>query len=302
MLVVLAYDGSAGADAALELSAGIAWPEDTTIRVVSVIEPVMLGPVGPWDRGAAFSPELDAAVSDYAEERVTAAVGRLRAAGHRADGVVVRGRAASALLDAAAEARADLVIVGSRGQGTIGSLLLGSVSAEVVDHAPCPVLVARQRSLTSVVFATDGSPAATVAEGVLTDWPIFASVPIHVVSVVDVALPWSSGVAPTAYTQVLESHAEDVRIARQTHERQAEDAAERLRAAGREARSSVPEGDAAAAIVAVAGEGGADLIVIGSRGRTGLTRLLLGSVARNVVSGSAASVLIVHAPRDTREA
>jgi nucleotide-binding universal stress UspA family protein len=54
------------------------------------------------------------------------------------------------------------------------------------------------------------------------------------------------------------------------------------------------EGDAAAEAIAVAEERGADLIVLGSRGRTGLTRLVLGSVARNVLSGSTASVLVVH--------
>jgi nucleotide-binding universal stress UspA family protein len=56
------------------------------------------------------------------------------------------------------------------------------------------------------------------------------------------------------------------------------------------------DGDAAGEIVAAAEQRQADLIVLGSRGRTGLTRLLLGSVARNVLSGSTASVLIVHEP------
>jgi nucleotide-binding universal stress UspA family protein len=53
-------------------------------------------------------------------------------------------------------------------------------------------------------------------------------------------------------------------------------------------------GDAAAEIVAEAESWGADLVVMGSRGRTGLTRILLGSVARNVLQGSRSSVLIVR--------
>ena len=55
-------------------------------------------------------------------------------------------------------------------------------------------------------------------------------------------------------------------------------------------------GDAAAEILTAATEWQADLVVVGSRGQTGLTRILLGSVARNVVHGSTASVLVVHEP------
>jgi len=62
-----------------------------------------------------------------------------------------------------------------------------------------------------------------------------------------------------------------------------------------------PPGDAAGEIIAVAEKRGADLIVLGSRGRTGLTRLLLGSVARNVLSGSTASVLVVHEPTENAQ-
>jgi nucleotide-binding universal stress UspA family protein len=58
-------------------------------------------------------------------------------------------------------------------------------------------------------------------------------------------------------------------------------------------------GDPAAEVIAGAEASGADLIVLGSRGLTGLARLLLGGVARNVLSGSTASVLVA---RDTSEA
>jgi nucleotide-binding universal stress UspA family protein len=221
-------------------------------------------------------------------------VERLGASGRSVEGLVLRGRAASEIIDAARDLRADLVIVGSRGHGTIASLLLGSVSTEVVDYAPCPVLVARGATLSRVVFATDESPSAQAAEAILAGWSIFDGLPIRVVSVADVVHPWTTGIAPTMYRQVLDAYAADMRQAKQEHERAAVEAADRLRDAGRVVEAEMRDGDAAGEIIAVAEQQGADLIVLGSRGRTGLTRFLLGSVARNVLSGSTASVLVVR--------
>ncbi len=294
MRVLLAFDGSAGATEAVSLAESIAWPSDSSIRVVSVIEPIMMSVSGPWDRGAALAPELEAAIMDYAHETMREVVQRLGTSGCSVEGVVLRGRAASAIIDAARDFRAELVIVGSRGHGTIASLVLGSVSSEVVDHASCPVLVARTTALSQVVFATDESPSAQVAEAILAGWPIFDELPVRVVSVADVVHPWTTGIAPTMYTQVLEAYADDLRKAKAEHQRIAAEAARRLQEGGRQADAEMRNGDAAAEIIAVAEQRSADLIVLGSRGRTGLTRLLLGSVARNVLSGSTASVLIVR--------
>ena len=144
------------------------------------------------------------------------------------------------------------------------------------------------------VYATDESPSAQAAGALLSRWPIFDGLPIRVVSVADVARPWTTGIAPTMYGQVLDAYAADLRGAKKEHQRIAEDAATRLQESGREATAEMHAGDAAGEIIAVAEERGADLVVLGSRGRTGLTRLLLGSVARNVLSGSTASVLIVR--------
>jgi nucleotide-binding universal stress UspA family protein len=294
MRVLLAYDGSVGANEAAILAEGIPWPDGSAFRVVSVVEPIRMPISGPWDRGSAYAPELDAVISQYADESLAKVVQRLGASGRSVEGLVLRGRAASAIIDAARDFRADLVIVGSRGHGTIASLLLGSVSSEVVDHASCPVLVARTATLSQVVFATDESASAQAAEAILGTWPIFGGLPIRVVSVADVVHPWTSGLAPTIHGQVLEVYAADMRRAKLEHERIATDASARLRDAGRVVDAEMRVGDAAGEIITVAEQRGADVIVLGSRGRTGLTRLLLGSVARNVLSGSAASVLIVR--------
>lgn len=294
MRVLIAYDGSPNATEAVALAESISWPNDSRIRVVTVIEPSVMAISGPLDRGASYTPELDEVITASANSMMREAVDRLGSSRRSVDGKVLRGRAASAIVDDARDFDADLVIIGSRGHGAIASLLLGSVSSEVVDHAPCPVLVARRATLTKLVLATDESTAARVAEDILVRWPIFAGTPIRVVSVAEVIHPWTTGIAPTMYKEAMDAYAADLREAKMEHERIAGDAAVRLRERGRSVEAETRTGDAAVEIVTVAAEQGADLIVLGSRGRTGLSRLLLGSVARNVVSGSTASVLIVR--------
>jgi nucleotide-binding universal stress UspA family protein len=294
MRVIVAFDGSAAATDAVALVQGMGWPADAVLRVISVIEPMLLANQGPLYRGAGLGPEIDEAVTTYTQETLDRVVERLRSSERTVEGEVLRGRAASAIIDDARDFRADLVIVGSRGHGTIASLLLGSVSSEVVDQASCPVLVARTTALSRVVFATDGSPSAQAAEAILSDWPIFVGTPIRVVSVADVVRPWTTGIAPTMYGQVLDAYAADLRDARLEHEGIAVDAATRLRDRGRVADAELRDGDAAAEVLEVIAQQHADLVVLGSRGRTGLTRFILGSVARNVLSGSTSSVLIVR--------
>lgn len=294
MKCLVAYDASEGATAGLTLVAGIEWPSDSSVRIVSVIEPIVAPIGGPLNRSGAVSPEIDAAVTDYVNASNREAVARL--AGRVAvDGKIVRGRAATALSDEAKSYDADLIVVGSRGRGGIASLVLGSVSSELVDEAPCPVLVARHPTISRVLFATDGSPAAAAAENALARWPLFANVPIHVLSVAQTALPWMVGLTPMVNAPAaMELYSSQLEALRADYERMAEGAAERLRATGRTVDWVVRGGVPATEIVAAVDELRADLVVLGSRGLTGLPRVLLGSVARNVLHGAKSSVLVVR--------
>lgn len=294
MRVLLAHDGSDHAAQAANLVRDVRWPSESALRIVSVIEPTMVAMTSYAAAGAGYWSQLDGELSDYYNDALAEAIRQLGAPDRTVDGAVLYGRPATVIADEAGTFGADLVVVGSRGHGAIASLVLGSVSAEVVDHAPCPVLVARQASLSRVIFATDGSSSAAAAEARLSEWPIFAGLPIHVVSVADVPRPMSSGIAPTMLTTVTESYAQDLEAAKEEHRRLADESVARLREAGCNAEAEVRIGDAPAEIIAAADAQGADLVVLGSRGRTGFTRLLLGSVARNVVQGSAASVLVVR--------
>lgn len=190
---------------------------------------------------------------------------------------------------------ADLVVVGSRGHGTIATMVLGSTAAEVVDHAPCPVLVARGSEIGHVAFADDGSAQARRAEALLGSWPMFAGAEVDVLSVAEIAVPVAAGFTPGLYDQVLESYTRSADDAREASGEESRTAAQRLAAQGLRAQAIPLEGDAAAEIVRYAGSRKIDTIVMGTRGHTGLARLLVGSVARNVLLHAHCSVLIVRA-------
>ena len=205
---------------------------------------------------------------------------------------MVLGRPSTVLRDEARAMGADLILVGSRGHGPIASMLLGSVSAEVVDHAPCPVLVARGTRLERIVLAHDGSDNAFHAERVLRAWQILNHAHVDIVSVADSAQTWDVMLSaevgfPPERKGALENESQ------QQHETIAQSASQRLAAEGHEAETVVPFGDAAHQIIAIAGQHGADLVVMGTRGNTGLKRLVLGSVARNVLMHAHCSVLVV---------
>ena len=200
---------------------------------------------------------------------------------------------------------ADVVVIGHRGLGGWESALLGSVSAEVVDQAPCSVLVARDARIGSVVLAVDGSLHAREAESILTGCPLFSGLPTTVVSVVESGFPTEVAVAPILYADGIDAYARAVEAEMATMEAACASAAARLRAAGLDAESEVRVGDPAHEIIAVARARGAGVIVVGTRGQTGLRRLILGSVARKVLLHAPCSVLVtrgrVWAPTPTVE-
>ncbi len=295
MRVLVAVDGSPMADLAVDVVASATWPAGTEVLVAESVEtgPGLFG--GPWPALALVQADrLEAEIRAEAERTVQDARARLLRPDLQVLATVLRGRPATAIIERAREMRADLIVVGSRGHGTIDTMVLGSVSAEVIDHTPAPVLVVRGGPIARVVLGWDGSPSASRAAGLLRTWPLFGGAAVRVVSVADIEVPWWTGFPEDGSPNLVPIYLEAADASRRQHELLAREMTAVLRAAGLNAETDRREGDAATEILAAARASQADLIVIGTHGRTGLTRLLLGSVARNVLQHATCSVLVVR--------
>jgi len=295
MTVLLATDGSDRAAIAVDLVRSIGWPEQTVIHVVTVVERGALAAAAS-EAGHEAAESGSSPVIDAAKVELERAAQSLCDTCARVETAVLTGRPGSAIVDKANAIGADLIVVGSRGHGAISTMVLGSVSAEVADHAPCPVLVARLSWWRRALLAVDGSPFALKAERLVGSWAIFAEMPIEAASVADTELSWTSSLALSGYAGSIDYPTTKQEIVAE-HEHVADESAERLTAAGRHARAFVLEGDPATELLRRAADTAADVIVMGTHGRTGLRRLLAGSVARNVMLHARCSVLVVREAR-----
>jgi nucleotide-binding universal stress UspA family protein len=300
MRVVIGIDGSEPSLVARQLVADSRWPRPREVVMVAAYE-------RPLDWTGAmplvFTAEDEAAMRRDLAAMLDGFAAPIRDAGAAVSVVVRAGRPADVLIDVARELPADLIVVGNRGRGPARSALLGSVSARLVDHAPCPVLVARGPRVERMLFATDGSETAAQAARILCNWGAFHDAPIDVLTVVPRTTRASDAfITPWALGEPASS-APGSQVDQTLHARQM---AARFTAEGWHAETVVRCGDPAGEITAAAMDLGSDLIVTGSRGLGDLRRLLTGSVAHDVLLHARVSVLVmrgvVHEPARVREA
>jgi nucleotide-binding universal stress UspA family protein len=132
-VIMSASDGSEHADRALECARGLAEEGSSRLLVVHVRE-LTVG------RGGAYPVQTN---EDEVEQKIQGQVKELTDAGVDASYQqlgTTAGGAAHAIAEAAKDAGADLIVVGTRGQGPISGLLLGSVTNRLLHVASCPIL------------------------------------------------------------------------------------------------------------------------------------------------------------------
>ena len=234
-----------------------------------------------------FDPEYDEAAAAAALDAIVErALGAERAASvtHR----VVNDLAPQALVDAGRDA--DLLVVGARGLGVVRGALVGSVSQHCLHHAPCAVAVIREiaapASPARVVVGVDGSETARRALAWALEEGRARQAEVEVVNA------WHP---PYVGAYPYDPAALDLEVFEQGARGLVAVVLDGQDVTGLPAPPKVTVVSDTAAQAVITAAAGADLIVIGSRGRGGFKGLLLGSVSQQVAHHAPCPVVVVPA-------
>jgi nucleotide-binding universal stress UspA family protein len=199
------------------------------------------------------------------------------------------------ILARARKLRARVIVLGSRGLGAVGRLLLGSVSRAVVRRAPCAVLVARgpARAPRRLLIGIDGSPHARDAVAFVAALTPPRGSRVHLLRIVEPVRPPSTGLLPARARALIAQEVADLgREHVAAARRELEAARERLARAGWRVKVEVRMGRPLEELLAASK--GTDVLVVGARGIGAVERLLLGSVAEGAATRAPVPVLIVR--------
>jgi nucleotide-binding universal stress UspA family protein len=287
MKILVAYDGSECADAALDDLRMAGLPSDAKIKVLSVVENWLPPPSGL---------EIIEHIDRDQEYLALARRGGTRLVsmepGWDVKSESGAGAPATVIIEKADEWGADLIVVGSHGHTALGRFFFGSVSQKVLSDARRSVRVARGRieepdTPVRLIVGFDGSKGAEAAvEAVAArKWP--AGSEARIVNATWMTPQLSSHqMVGSIITWIAE---EKARIKKMIDE-----VADKLRAAALKTEAVVKEEDPKRLLIAEAESWGADCIFVGARGMGRIERFLLGSVSSAVAARAHCSVEVAH--------
>jgi nucleotide-binding universal stress UspA family protein len=198
------------------------------------------------------------------------------------------GSPADVILTAAQEEATDLIVMGARGFGPIKERLLGSVSHRILTTAPCAKLIVPGpvKTIRQVLLPLSSSSDTEGAIRFLELKPFREPVELTLLSVLPGVHP-SWGLAALAAGTLQEREKENAQVFLQATVNQ-------LERSGYSARSKVLIGTPVESILDQARQRNTDLILMGSRGRHGLSRLVLGSVSHAVLHSAPCPILVFN--------
>jgi nucleotide-binding universal stress UspA family protein len=307
MKILIAYDGSPDAEAAIDdlSKAGLPLAGEATVLTVAEV----------------WLPPSDGIESSVPDDQIEELLGRHRAKGKALVGAAEANAAKAAgrirvalpgwqvatettygspgweILDAAEKKGVDLIIVGSQGQSALSRMLMGSISQKVITEARCSVRVARGKndvdpSPIRIVVGFDGTKGAQAAIDVVASrhWP--EGTEVRLVSVVeDAATTFAGEFVPPLVVATEEIVAADTALMHNLSGH----AVGRLESAGLKVQHLVIEGSAKNAIVEEAETWNADVIFVGANAfGSDLERFLIGSTSAAIAARAHCSVEVVR--------
>jgi len=278
--ILVAIDGSESSKHALRESFKLATDEKSWVTVVSVI------PRYEGDLGATWISNVREAMKKPCQIALSEAENMAKKERVLIKTVCEEGEIYERIVDLADAENSDLIVMGRKGMSKLSKALVGSVTARVIGHSQKDVLVVPEGTSIgwkNIVFATDGSKYSEAATNKVIDFAKSYGSEIKAVSVVDVTEEFMAR-APGAVEDLVKKAKEIV-----------EDVRKKASSEGINAEGIVREGDAYKVIVNIAKKQEANAIMMGSHGRTGLRRLLMGSVTERVIGNAPCPVLIVKA-------
>lgn len=311
MKILVAYDGSEYADAALHDLKRAGVGSEVEVLVMTLADVFVPPPI---------DEEIDDTFPLYVPEGVKRAHERARRALEEAQGLAKRASEqirsmfpdwqisseaeadspAWALMRKADQWKPELIVMGARGLSVFGGrLILGSISQRVLYEARCSVRIARGSYRTDdkpirILIGVDNSSDSKAAVDAVCDrqWP--KGTQVGLLAVVDTVMAVASDSAePSAVKWIEVAVEENWDRVREIFE----PAAQKLRSAGLHAEILIRRGNPADQILQEAHTWGADCIFVGAKGTRGIDRLLLGSVSSAVSARAHCSVEVVRPKR-----
>ena len=151
--MLAAFDGSEFGDQIATIVSQLNWPDRSRGWVIRVVQPMFVNQLPSWLEPLQRDPDVQAMAEAWrteydqqlaqAVESVKQYQAKLPAEFRSTEPIVAQGNPAEQILGTIARQKTDLAIVGSRGQGAVERLLVGSTSARVLNEAPCSVLITR---------------------------------------------------------------------------------------------------------------------------------------------------------------
>jgi len=295
--ILIPLDGSARAEVILSQVSRILRREDSEVLLLRV-----------RDEAPKAREEASEEADKNAEAYIREVERRLSGRGARVRGRVVEGPVAASILDVAHQERSTMIAMTTHGRTGLSRWIMGSVAEKVARSSKIPLLLVRsfletpaagaapELSFKRILVPIDGSPTSLAAVEataefarlfesevlVLHVWPIVLS-PMYVAPGVPVYSTEPAAIYP------IPSPDQDEMTA---------PAAERFRQAGIPLTRLSTSGDAASEILDQSVSQGADLVALGTHGRSGVSRWVLGSVAEKVLRHARTPVLLVRARSD----